>query len=92
MLLSLSGWNLSLPTDGLLLRQRNASPLVRLLPDGRHLLVVRGEEDLLGHRDHGRVQDQWILLLLLDGGGTGFYDGKFKFDFPWPVCIRGNFI
>ncbi len=47
-------------------------------PDFCHLLRIRREKDVLLHRDNGRVQDQRILLLLLDGICSGIHDGSFS--------------
>jgi len=42
----LSGWNLHLPTDGFLFRERDVNPLGVLLPDDRDIVDLRGEKVL----------------------------------------------
>lgn len=59
------GWNLYLPTDGLLLRERYVHPVGVLLPDDRDIVDFRGAEVLrLRASDDGDTIEQILVHIL----------------------------
>jgi len=74
----LSGWNLHLPADGFLFRERNVDPVGVLLPDDRDIVDLRGEKVLrLRASDDGNPIEQ-VLVHMLGSARADHHARKYR--------------